>query len=213
MAEAQTKIKLAQDRWSVLECVEHVVIVEEKNLGRLAGAKRLDAPHIDKQKVAEIMVQIPDRTTRYIAPEVARPMGRFASLSQALERFNATRSQVVQFAEDRQSDLYGLATEHVRLGTVNGAEMLLIIAGHARRHADQIREIRTALGKYLYKIDRSGTQRWLWAPELIWPRFDARSSATSVRRIRTHSKKLKSTPTGQETCLSIRDGYCHNQRK
>jgi len=147
MAEAQTKTRPAQDRWSVLECVEHVVIVEEKNLAKLAEAERLESPRIDKQKEGEIIAQIPDRTTRYIAPEAGRPTGRFVSLAQALEQFNAIRSKSVRFAEDRQADLYRIAVEHARLGTVNGAEMLLIIAGHARRHADQIREIQTALGK------------------------------------------------------------------
>jgi uncharacterized damage-inducible protein DinB len=145
MAEAQTKAKPAQDRWSVLECVEHVVIVEERYLERLAGAARLETPRVDKQREAEITAQFPDRTTRRVAPEGVRPTGRFASLAQALEQFNATRSRVVRFAEDRGPDLYRLAAEHPRLGTVNGSEMLLIIAGHARRHADQIREIKAAL--------------------------------------------------------------------
>ena len=145
--EAKAKAKPAQDRWSVLECVEHVVIVEENGLGKLAQAARLDVPRIDKEKEASIMAQFPDRTTRHIAPDAVRPTGRFASLDEALEHFNAIRTQVVQFAQDRQPDLYRLTTEHRRLGTVNGAEMLLIIAGHAWRHADQIREIKAALGK------------------------------------------------------------------
>jgi len=145
--EAEAKAKPAPDRWSVLECVEHVVIVEENNLGKLTQATRQEAARIDKKKEAEIVAQFPDRSTRHSAPEAARPTGRFASLAQALERFNAVRNQVVRFAEDRQPDLYRLTTEHRRLGTVNGAEMLLIIAGHARRHADQIREIKAALGK------------------------------------------------------------------
>jgi uncharacterized damage-inducible protein DinB len=147
ITEAHTKAKPAQDRWSVLECVEHVVIVEEQYLERLAGATRLEAPRVDKQKEAGIIAQFPDRTTRRVAPEALRPRGRFASLAQALEQFNTTRSQVVRFAKDRQPDLYQLAAEHPRLGTVNGFEVLLIIAGHAQRHADQIHEIRAALAK------------------------------------------------------------------
>jgi hypothetical protein len=145
--EAQAKVKPAPDRWSVLECVEHVVIVEENNLGKLAAAARLETPRIDKQKEASIVAQFPDRTIRHPAPDAAKPTGRFASLAEALEAFNAVRTRVVQFANERQPDLYLLAIEHRRLGTVNGAEMLLITAGHAGRHADQIREIKAALGK------------------------------------------------------------------
>ena len=147
LAEAQAKTRPATDRWSVLECVEHVVAVEERYLERLTGATRLDSPRVDKQKETEIKAQFPDRTTRRAAPEPLVPKGRFASLAQALEQFNATRDQVVRFAVERQSDLYRLSMEHPRLGAVNASEMLLIIACHGRRHADQIREIRAALAK------------------------------------------------------------------
>jgi hypothetical protein len=34
-----------------------------------------------------------------------------------------------------------LAVEHPRFGTVNGVGLLVLMAGHARRHAAQIREL------------------------------------------------------------------------
>lgn len=147
VAEAQGKAKPAPDRWSVLECVEHVVVVEKRYLDLLAAAKMLEAPRVDKQKEAAITAQFPDRTTKREAPEAVRPAGRFTSLAQALEQFNATRSQAIRFAQDRQADLYRMTAEHPRMGALNGAEMLLVIAGHGRRHAEQIREIKAASAK------------------------------------------------------------------
>jgi len=53
----------------------------------------------------------------------------------------------VQFAENRADDLYYLAAEHPRFGPMNGAEFMMIITAHARRHAAQIQEVRAALDK------------------------------------------------------------------
>ena len=73
------------------------------------------------------------------------PAGRFTTLAQALEQFNANRTRSIQFAQDRSGDLYYLASEHPRFGPMNGVEFLIIIAAHGRRHAAQIQEVRAAL--------------------------------------------------------------------
>ena len=133
-------------RWSVLECVEHIAAVEERLLGRLAGAERLDAPRVDPEKEAMLMARVADRSSRAQAPEPVAPQGRFSNVPQALDHFSAMRARTIQFAEERSADLYHLASEHPRFGTLNGAELLLFIACHGRRHAEQIREITALLG-------------------------------------------------------------------
>jgi uncharacterized damage-inducible protein DinB len=145
--EEQAKVRPDPDRWSVLECVEHVTSVEERFLGFLKVAPKTDTPSVDKEQEAGIMVRITDRSTRLQSPEIARPTGRFTTLAQALDQFNAGRTHSIQFAQDRSGDLYYLASEHPRLGPMNGAEFLILIAAHARRHAAQIREVRAALEK------------------------------------------------------------------
>ena len=132
-------------RWSVLECVEHVGTVEDRFLGWLQNAKRMESPRVDPEREADLAVRVRDRTNRVEAPQVVRPAGRFTSLAEALAYFNAARSRTIQFAEERAADLYSLAADHPRFGALNGVELLVLMAGHALRHADQIREIK-ALG-------------------------------------------------------------------
>ena len=146
VSEAQAKTRPAAGRWSVVDCVEHVTTVEERFLGRLEGAERLSVPRVDKQKEADLMARLPNRSTPLQAPAMVQPSGRFPTLADALAGFNAVRARSIQFAEGRAADLSSLALDHARFGPVNGTEMLIIIAGHARRHAAQIREIRAALG-------------------------------------------------------------------
>ncbi len=146
VSEAQAKINPAEGRWSVLDCVEHVTSVEERFLERLEQAERLPEPRADKRKEADLMARVPDRSTRVKAPEMLEPSARFATLAEGLAQFNAVRARSIRFAEEQAADLSCLAMEHRRFGPVNGTEMLIIIAGHARRHAEQIREIRAELG-------------------------------------------------------------------
>jgi len=146
LSDAQASVSPEAGRWSVLECIEHVTFVEGRFLGWLEQAKRLETATVDKEKEARMAALVTDRSNRAQAPEAARPTGRFKSLVEALDAFNAARARTVRFTEERAGDLYSVAVEHPRFGLMNGAEFVRIIAGHAQRHAAQIREVREALG-------------------------------------------------------------------
>jgi len=140
-------IRPEADRWSVLECVEHVTTVEEIFLARLAGNAAATAPAQDKPKEAALAKRMSDRSSRRQAPEAVLPQARFASLAQGLEEFHRVRARSLQFARDHAADLYTLASSHPVMGPLNGMEALIILAGHSSRHAEQIREVRAALEK------------------------------------------------------------------
>lgn len=89
---------------------------------------------------------VTDRQSRAQAPEPVQPTGRFSSLAQGLDEFSRTRARTIEFAQAHSDDLSCYPLEHRRFGPVNGCEMMIIIAGHARRHAEQIRETKAALG-------------------------------------------------------------------
>ena len=80
LTESQAKVRPDPERWSVLDCVEHVATVEERFLGWLEKAEKLDAPRVDKEKEAGLMARVPDRSTRVKAPEAVVPTGRFTTL-------------------------------------------------------------------------------------------------------------------------------------
>ena len=144
LTEEQAKAKPDPERWSVLECVEHVAFVEERFLGWLDKAEKLDGRRMDREKELRLMAMVPDRAVRVKAPEAVIPSGRYAALSDAVEGFKSMRARSLQFAE-KPDDLYCLASQHPRFGPVNGVELLIIIAGHSRRHGEQIREIRAVV--------------------------------------------------------------------
>ena len=143
--ESLAKTRPGENRWSVLECVEHVTTVEEMFLKRLASGEFTEAPAEDKTREASLAQRFVDRTTKRQAPETVVPKGRFTTLAEGLKQFQSARDTTLQFARERGADLYTLASMHPAFGPLNGVEALMIIAGHARRHAEQIREVRAAL--------------------------------------------------------------------
>lgn len=137
--------KPAPDRWSVLDCVEHVAVVEQHLLGRLEAAAPAAGPVGTLQREARIMERAGDRSRPVPAPEMAHPRGRFASVSEALAHFEAARARTVRFVAECGIDLRGQATTHPLIGAVNAQETVLMMALHPVRHAKQIAEIRAEL--------------------------------------------------------------------
>lgn len=147
MPESLANARPGENRWSVLECVEHVATVEEVFLKRISAVAPGEAPAADKTREAALAARVLDRSTRRDAPEAIHPKGRFKTLAEGLDKFHAARASSMRFAQDNASTLYSLTAAHPVFGTLNGVEALALIAGHARRHADQIREVRAALEK------------------------------------------------------------------
>ena len=145
VSEAQAKMRPAPEQWSVLECVEHIVVAEGRFLGWVQNPVAEPAPPMDKEKEAKLLLGVSGRSQRVNAPEPVHPTGRFTTLAEALAQFDAVRANSIQFAESNGPGLYSLAAKHPFFGAVNGGEVMVLIAAHARRHAAQIREIRASL--------------------------------------------------------------------
>ena len=58
LPESLANARPEENRWSVLECVEHVATVEEMFLKRLASGEYTEAPPEDKAKEAALAVRI-----------------------------------------------------------------------------------------------------------------------------------------------------------
>ena len=135
----------ASDRWSILECVEHVAIAEAYLYGQLEAAEPAATPIVHPGRERRIRQRGADRSVRVPAPKVAEPTGRYTTVDDALAAFIACRAQTTAYASERTNDLRTLVTTHPIIGLVNLYEMLLLMAVHPRRHAAQIDEIKQSL--------------------------------------------------------------------
>jgi hypothetical protein len=144
LTESQARQKPEPERWSVLDCVEHLVIVEGRTQMRLENSETAASPE-DHQKEANILTMAGNRGTRFQAPEPVRPTGKYATLGEALAAFDAVRAKTIAIAEKHGAGLYSLGITHPVFGALNGTEAMFLTVAHSRRHADQIREVRAAV--------------------------------------------------------------------
>ena len=133
------------ERWSVLECVEHVILGDDAMFARVSAHSTPGAPPGERREEL-ILRGMTNRERRFAAPELARPTGRFSSLLEAIEVFRQRRARSTAYVEQYREDPRSRTTQHPGLEPISCHEMFLALALHPARHALQIREVRLNLG-------------------------------------------------------------------
>lgn len=140
------KRKPASGGWSILECVEHVAVSEKFLLSRLTNASSSGQSLENRARENWLAERAADRSRPIESPEVARPAGRFGSLSEALGDFDLARAETVRFVAGFADELRSRIIDHPMIpGPVNCMEILHLAIAHPVRHAKQIAEIRACL--------------------------------------------------------------------
>ena len=141
----QWTFRPGEARWSINECVEHVMNVENRIVG-LIGQKVSeppdsghDSPRRNDEEIAKVVV---DRTNRRQAPEAVRPTGKWQDGKDLLDEFQNTRSRSRQLIARSDGDLRNYFIPHQFFGQLDCYQWLLLLGAHAERHAKQIEEIK-----------------------------------------------------------------------
>jgi uncharacterized damage-inducible protein DinB len=145
LQEAQAAIHPAPGRWSVLDVLEHLVLVEDHLFGQILAARDTVEPVGSEARERKIRARAPDRSRPVAAPPMAIPAGRFATVGEAARAFVISRERTLRFVQGSKEDLRAKVATHPVIGPANCYEMLLMMAAHPFRHAAQIGEIRDAL--------------------------------------------------------------------
>ena len=134
----------APERWSILQCGEHVALVEDYLFSLIATSSHSDTPLINAQREVYIATRGADRSNKRDSPPDALPKDNFSTLQEALRGFLTSRERTIQFVNTSKEDLRSRISVHPIIGTVNCHEVLLLMAVHPARHAKQIDEIKAA---------------------------------------------------------------------
>jgi uncharacterized damage-inducible protein DinB len=145
VSDEHAKLRPAEGRWSILECVEHVGRAENGMFGILTTQMVPSGVAGDRSREEILIRGAVDRNRKVAAPDRAFPVGRFATLAEALDDFREKRRRTVAYVEECAEDLRAYAIEHPVIGPCTGQEFLILMALHPARHAEQIREARAAL--------------------------------------------------------------------
>ena len=135
----------APDRWSILENLEHLVVLENLIHGRFVSAPRLPEETYDPTREEAILNRVPNRSVKIKGSETVHPKGQFASVADALAAYRQIRYKLEKLIDDLGPELRRIEMKHPILGTISGYEMLLVVAAHAERHTIQINEAKSIL--------------------------------------------------------------------
>ncbi|MGA7856113.1 MAG: DinB family protein [Candidatus Acidiferrales bacterium] len=144
LSREQLHFRPAPDRWSVAECLEHIVTVEARLLERIQTTLE-KGPDSSRRsafdgKDAVMVTGTIARELRFQAPEILVPTGRVPD-EQLLPDFEAARQKSRDFAASTQADLRSHFFKHPALGDLDLYQWLLMIAAHCDRHRAQIEEV------------------------------------------------------------------------
>jgi uncharacterized damage-inducible protein DinB len=144
LTREQLHFRPAPDRWSVAECLEHIVTVEARLLDRIQTTLE-KAPDPARRSAFEgrdnaLLAHTVGREVRLQAPEILVPTGRFSD-EQLLPEFEAARRRSQEFAASTQADLRGRVFKHPAFGDLDLYQWLLMIAAHCDRHRTQSEEV------------------------------------------------------------------------
>lgn len=123
--------------WTVRECVEHVVLLETRYCDWIEAAEDI-LPAPDPDRELRMFLGIRNRLQPMETPAALWPEGRYRDLPEAIAAFREARARTLRIVRERGDGLYRLGVQHPYFGAVNGAELIQLIDGHTRRHAEQI---------------------------------------------------------------------------
>jgi DinB superfamily len=150
LSDAQWRFKPAPERWSIVEILDHVVIVQERVLGPILDQLvHAPAPPADQDyKLVDAIVihEFPTRLAKFSAPEFIHPVEHVGP-SDLLDRLNANYARLAERLDSaglRQHVLEAPPLKAVTKGVftvMDGYQWILAAAAHTERHAKQMLEV------------------------------------------------------------------------
>ena len=144
LSDAQLRFKPAPDRWSILECVQHVTLASQNLWERQQIAVK--QPN-DSNRAAtlsdETLIKIgEDRTHKTQAPEYFEPVhSPYKTFGETLQAFNKERNELIDYVKTSQDDMRAHFIK-LQVGVVDSYQCILAISAHTDRHVQQINEVR-----------------------------------------------------------------------
>ncbi len=144
LTEAQWKFKQADDRWSVAQVLEHIILTERALLEmekKTVASAPASIPEASKLKDEFIMKAIASRDQKAQAPAELRPTGGMGAGTSEVQQFKAARDATIDYVRTTKDDLRAHSTESP-IGKVDAVQWLLFIGAHSERHLAQILEVK-----------------------------------------------------------------------
>lgn len=144
ISDAQLNFRAAEGRWTIAEIAEHITVVEQALFGMFTAptaSKKFASDDLPRIADTTIKLAITNRGTKFTAPEQVRPNGRWKTVADLLANFEKTRATTIEYIKNNKADLRSTFVQSP-MGTIDSAQGIVFICGHADRHLAQLREVK-----------------------------------------------------------------------
>jgi uncharacterized damage-inducible protein DinB len=146
LTAAQLKFKPAPERWSISQCLEHMVVTEKAlfdfaKTGMEAPAnpeKRKEVKMTDE----DIISGINDRSHKAEASKELTGTGKYNRADDALADLEQGRKTILAYIDSKNIEDLRNHISNSPFGAVDGFHSFLFLAGHTSRHTAQIEEVK-----------------------------------------------------------------------
>jgi len=150
LTPAQWTYQSDPSRWSIAECVEHLVLEEQTLFPAINQVVRIPLPgnqarstRAEDQRIVQYMT---GRTQKVSAAESVNPRGSLGSPEEGAAQFSKVREETIAWVRTTAVDLRGHGTANPTFHFLDAYGYFLVLAAHSARHTAQIEEVKTAPG-------------------------------------------------------------------
>ncbi|WP_109852271.1 DinB family protein [Aquimarina sp. AU58] len=143
LSEAQLNFKINKSSWSILQCTEHITILENEVFEILKESlelpsdpeRRKDLKFTDKELIAHVH----NRTEKTKTQKDFEPIGKYGNHKTTIAEFKTKREQHINYIKTTEDDL---RNHFANFGSIDLYQVFLYMSSHTNRHIEQIKEIK-----------------------------------------------------------------------
>jgi len=139
LSPRQLAYRPSSTAWSLLEVVDHLVVVGPIYWKDLQSARPVSAGRVGMMNDVDVLWYGIDRTDREIALKTEEPSRKLQDLQNGLKAYRAQHAELLQYVRTTKDDLRGRLVDRQ---SCDAYQWALLISTHEQRHILQIREIK-----------------------------------------------------------------------
>jgi hypothetical protein len=138
LAEAAAVARSAPERWSPLETLEHLAVVERGVHRAITSASGSGPTPLRTRALDAVIAGLATLPRKVSAPGMVTPSGRFGSTGETLQVFRERRITTLDLARALDVEWESHHSPHPLFGPLDIGQWLLLAATHGERHALQM---------------------------------------------------------------------------
>ncbi len=138
LTTAQLKFKPADEKWSILECAEHLTLAEPFLMNRAEKGTASESGKKSGVTDANVLKGWGTVQNKVTAPPVLTPNGQWKTAEAVLKEFDQRRAKTILFVATTEEDLRG----KLCCGGMDVYQQILGLSAHVERHVTQMNAVK-----------------------------------------------------------------------